>query len=347
MVLRAHPSILVVVPVFNEARLIGGKLTNLARLSYPSDRHHVVIIDGGSTDGTVDQLNGWMSRHRGFTMIHTTLRDKTAQIAVALSACAETEWVLVTDVDARTDADIIEQLLAVTTLDPSTGVVGTPVEPRNAHPLERLHWRFADWLREHEFHCGSAGIVAGPCYLARRELIAGMPPDTVADDVHVACRAMAAGQRVGFRRSALVVEMRSPNTLLRLFTHKYRKASAYFREIFRFLPHACLMPEPMRRVFLWRAALMMGAPVTAAVGCTAIVTAFESGAVTASEMIVPLLPALLALAMRRGRHAAQLAALAALLTCASVAALVTYPFLRQTASFPKVLDPADLPSEPA
>lgn len=241
-----------------------------------------------------------MTRHRGFTVIHTTLRDKTAQIAAALSACADTEWVLVTDVDARTDADIIEQLLDVAALEPSTGVIGTPVQPHNAHPLERLHWRFADWLREHEFRCGSASIVAGPCYLARRELVAGMPPDTVADHVHVACRAMAAGLRVGFRR----------------------------------------------RVFLWRAALMIGAPVAAAAVCAAIVTAFNTGLFAAPQIIVPLLAALLALASSRGRYAAQFAALATILVCASVAALVTYPFSRQTASFPKVLDPAEIPSEP-
>src|SRR5688572_27263661 len=43
------PPVLVLVPVFDEAALIEGKLANLASLEYPADRLRVVIWDGGST----------------------------------------------------------------------------------------------------------------------------------------------------------------------------------------------------------------------------------------------------------------------------------------------------------
>src|SRR5437763_569436 len=134
--------------------------------------------------------------------------------------------VVIAGADAILAPDTIERLMAEATHDTSVGVVGARVRPRGAHVMESLHWRFADWLRERECGRGSAAIVTAPCYLTRRELIAEMPADAVADDVHVACRAMLAGYSV--RRSASTVfELRSPRTVGELLRHKYRKADAY------------------------------------------------------------------------------------------------------------------------
>ncbi|HEX9986218.1 MAG TPA: glycosyltransferase family 2 protein, partial [Thermoanaerobaculia bacterium] len=191
--------------------------------------------------------------------------------------------------------------------------------PTSAHALEALHWRATDWLRAREADRGSAAIVAAPCYLARRELLAAMPSDTVADDVHVACRAMLAGQRVG-HADATVLELRSPRSLGALLRHKYRKADAYLREIVRFLPSAPRIASPMRAIFLWRAALLTLVPLLGTLAGIAFILdgAFEAGVAIA-----------LLLALKPMRLAAVLAAVSAV-------ALLTYPFSRQAASFPKI-----------
>jgi len=244
---RPQPVLTIIVPVFDEAALIARKIANLRALTYPKLR--AIVVDGGSTDGTVAQIPPEL-------LLQTHLRDKTAQIAAALSGAGE--WVLVTDCDAALPPDIVEQLMAAAGDD--VGVVGARVLPTDAHALESLHWLLSDRLRELESRRGSAAIVTAPCYLARRALLADMPADALADDVHVACRAMLAGLRV-VRANAEVRELRSPQSIGALIRHKYRKADAYLREIFRFLPHAPRMPEPQRTIFLWRAALLTVVPL--------------------------------------------------------------------------------------
>jgi cellulose synthase/poly-beta-1,6-N-acetylglucosamine synthase-like glycosyltransferase len=291
-----RPPVLVVVPVYDEAQLIAGKLENLAALTYP--RRRIVLVDGGSSDGTIAAIE-----RSGFALLRTSLRDKTAQLNEALRLFADEDWILVTDADALLGADTIERLMSAT--DATIGVVGASVRPAAAHELESLHWRATDWLRAREFDRGSAGIVAAPCYLARREHLCDLPPDVIADDIHVASRAMRAGQRVA-HSEASVVELRSPQNVRDLLRHKSRKADAYLREIFRFLPYR------MPAVFFWRATLLTIVPLLAMLACV---------------LAAPL--ALIALALKPAR-------LAVVLTAVSAAALLRYPFSRQAACFPKI-----------
>ena len=310
--------VLVVVPVFDEASLIDRKLENLTQLE---GAERIVLVDGGSTDGTLDRIRSLLATHPRIELLETQHRDKTAQLNHALRVHADAEWILVTDADALLGTDTLRRLKRVVAED--VGVVGASVRPAEAHALESLHWRVTDWLRDREWDRGSAGIVAAPCYLARREFLEEMPPDTLADDVHVACRAMAAGKRVA-HADATVTELRSPRTLTALLRHKYRKADAYLREIVRFLPAVPRVPSPMRAIFLWRAVLLTIVPLVAVAGCAALVV----------SNWLTLLGALL-LIVRRDL------ALAVMLGVVSAAAFVMYPFSRQTASFPKILEPSE------
>ncbi|HEV7572747.1 MAG TPA: glycosyltransferase [Thermoanaerobaculia bacterium] len=316
--------VLIVVPMFDEAPLIERKLANLAALTIP---RRVVIVDGGSTDGSVEIVRTWISGREAFSLLETTHRNKTAQLNDALRLNPAEEWILVTDADALLEPETLERMLDVAAADARVAVVGSHVRPAAAHALESLHWSATDWLRARESDRGSAGIVAAPCYLAHRDVLAHMPDDTLADDVHVTCRAMLAGGRVGHAADAAVMELRSPRTLRALVRHKYRKADAYLREIVRFVPQVRRMPRPMRTIFLWRAALLTLVPLFGVIGAaTAVATSFAAliGAAILAILLFIIPPA-------RGF------ALAALLTAVSAAALLMHPFSRQQASFPKIL----------
>ncbi|MFT6907217.1 MAG: glycosyltransferase involved in cell wall biosynthesis [Oleiphilaceae bacterium] len=48
------PVVSIVIPVFNEERYLGSCLTSLMSLSYPKDRHEILLVDNGSTDRTLE-----------------------------------------------------------------------------------------------------------------------------------------------------------------------------------------------------------------------------------------------------------------------------------------------------
>ena len=168
------PRVDVLVPVHDEAALIGAKLANLAALTYPPDRLRILIVDGASTDGTAELVEPLCATDARFALLCLDVADKTRQMNAGL-ARSRGEWVVVTDADARLAPDTLERLVATGEADPAVAVVGTAVVPERAHVLERLHWRVANAIRRHESERGWASLVAGPCYAFRRALFEQLP----------------------------------------------------------------------------------------------------------------------------------------------------------------------------
>jgi cellulose synthase/poly-beta-1,6-N-acetylglucosamine synthase-like glycosyltransferase len=328
----------VLLPVYEEAALIAEKLGDLAALEYPDGLLRFLVLDGGSRDRTVESIVTFSARDARFNLVRTGLANKVAQLNAGLRR-SRTGWVLVTDADARLEPDTLLRLMCAALGDRSLGVVGPPVMPVDAHPVERLHWTLSNWLRHREDRCGSASMVAGPCYLFRREVLDAFPEDVVADDVHVACRAAMAGLRTAIA-GPVVEEVRTPRTVISLVVHKVRKTDAYLREVFRFLPAAHRMSRPMRAVFLWRAAVLTIAPMLAVVAGALICLGTNAG-IIATVLIV----AVLAAGGGPGwlSRGAAVSLLPAVLAVTSFVALLAQPFSRQTASYPKVAQPERQP----
>jgi glycosyltransferase involved in cell wall biosynthesis len=58
---RAKPLVSIVTPVLNRASTVGLTLASVAAQSYPNIEH--IVVDGGSTDGTVEVLDRFDSPH--------------------------------------------------------------------------------------------------------------------------------------------------------------------------------------------------------------------------------------------------------------------------------------------
>ena len=83
-----------------------------------------------------------------------------------------------------------------------------------------------------EYPRDGAGLVVGPCYLMRRDLVTRFPSDALVDDLHAACRAAEVGGRIALV-SARVTELRAARGPVEFVRHKHRKARGYLREVRR------------------------------------------------------------------------------------------------------------------
>ena len=52
----------IIIPAFNEARMIGKCLDSLTRLDFPRDQFEVILVDNGSEDATVQIAESFADR---------------------------------------------------------------------------------------------------------------------------------------------------------------------------------------------------------------------------------------------------------------------------------------------
>ena len=50
------PKISIIVPVYNEAKIIPNKIANMQQTKYPPEKLEVIFVDGGSEDETAEQI---------------------------------------------------------------------------------------------------------------------------------------------------------------------------------------------------------------------------------------------------------------------------------------------------
>jgi len=244
----ALPHVTVVVPCYQEAANIVRKLENTASLRYPAGLRHVIVVDGGSDDGTVAAAEAFCSSHEGFAFSSAPSRGKIHQVNHALGQVGD-GVILVTDVDGELDVDALE-IMAAHYVDERVGCVGAFVRQSRALPEDVRFWRDQNAMRLLESRCGHASVVIAVAYSFRRSLFDRFPDDVVADDVYTAFRSNTDGFHTLYERRARAFELRSGSHRTEMFRHKLRKLNANMRELLRFLPEVRRMEPPWRGMFL-------------------------------------------------------------------------------------------------
>ena len=92
----------VIVPTYNEATFIESKLNDIARQTYPRGLLEVIIVDSGSSDGTLDAVKRWVKAHDDFRLVtveESVRRGKAYALNNALRY-ANGDIIVVTDADS-------------------------------------------------------------------------------------------------------------------------------------------------------------------------------------------------------------------------------------------------------
>jgi len=111
----------IIIPAFNEARMIGKCLDSLTRLEFPRDQFEVILVDNGSEDATVQIAESFADR------LNMTILEKYAVKISALrnlgASSARGDILAFLDADCLPPATWLTDILALTPADGS-GVVG-------------------------------------------------------------------------------------------------------------------------------------------------------------------------------------------------------------------------------
>ena len=126
------PFVTVLVPAFNEEKVILSKLENMKEVSYPKDKMEVIFIDDASTDQTLTKAEEFVRQNPEMKVkvLHQAQRQGKAKgLNAALNACSN-GIVVVTDADTFWPADILRTTLPYMS-DPAIGALSGVGEAMN------------------------------------------------------------------------------------------------------------------------------------------------------------------------------------------------------------------------
>lgn len=107
--LEYTPLVTVILPTYNEIKIIDKKIDNLEKIDYPSNRLEIIIVDSASSDGTMDRCRELLRQKQLKFPTRLVSEDARRGKAHALNAAlkhARGELIATTDADSfwKTDA---------------------------------------------------------------------------------------------------------------------------------------------------------------------------------------------------------------------------------------------------
>lgn len=204
---KIEPSVTLLISAFNEAHVIGEKLTNALALDYPKDKLEILVISDASTDETDRIVNAYASR--GVTLLRMPDRGgKTLGLNAAMKV-AKGEIVVFSDANIMYLPDTLRRLVQ-NFADPSVGCATGDSQyvdaPHSAaHAQENTYWGYERYIRSMESLVGSTVGGDGAIFAIRRELYQPLSAETI-NDLVIPLQIVSRGHRAVFEPTAIGLE---------------------------------------------------------------------------------------------------------------------------------------------
>jgi len=186
------PKVTIIVPTYNEAKLIWKKLDNLAEQTYPKNLTEIIVIDSASTDRTPEIVKKWIEQHPNINikLIQEPERKGKAHALNHALQHATGEIVVITDVDCWWPKNALQEAVKWLS-DPTIGAVSCIKKPATPHTTEETYRKYYNTLRIAESKAYSTPIFHGELAAYKKTLlqkIGGFPTNIGADDSHTAAK---------------------------------------------------------------------------------------------------------------------------------------------------------------
>ncbi|QZX99915.1 glycosyltransferase [Halobaculum rubrum] len=203
----AEPTVSVVLPTYNESRIVEGKLAGICDWDYPAEKMEVVVVDS-SDDETPDLIRDFFEG-RESPSLHLIEEKERRGLAPALNdayAAAQNEVVVKTDCDSEVADDALREAVA-NLADPDVGAVtGRNADVLGGSEVEAGYRGVQGHIQALESHLDSTLIFHGPFSAFENDEIRPIDPDSIADDTELALKIRRGGKRVLFDPSIRYME---------------------------------------------------------------------------------------------------------------------------------------------
>ena len=214
----------VVCSVYNEEKVIAGKIENFYGIDYPELELYLGL--DGCTDNTMAEIRRVVRNDR--VKVFAFPRGGKVSVINALLRKVHHPYVVMTDANSMFQPDAVTRLME--RMGDGVGVVCGRLElvDQDGHSGEGIYWRIETFMKMAESDFGSVIGANGAIYLFRRELYEPLPPDTINDDFSISMRIYERGHAVVYAADAVAEEM-LVTTDMEEFRRHVRDGAGHFR----------------------------------------------------------------------------------------------------------------------
>lgn len=235
------PSVMVMVPCYNEEETVIPTIESLLNLNYPEDKLNILVIDDGSTDRTYKLVEDYIKNHpehRGLSVITKPNGGKHSALNLGLEY-AKTDLVGCLDADSFADPDSLREI--VKHFEDEKVMAVTPgikvYEPKTMFQhMQKAEYAMGIFLRQALSTLDGIHVTPGPLSIFRRsvfENLGGYRRAHNTEDLEIALRMHRNGYRIVNAEKAFVYTV-TPRTFGQLLKQRVRWSQGFLRNIYEY-----------------------------------------------------------------------------------------------------------------
>jgi cellulose synthase/poly-beta-1,6-N-acetylglucosamine synthase-like glycosyltransferase len=207
-----QPFVSVIVPTYNEEKVIERKIKNLVELDYPKAKYEIIVVDSGSTDSTTEIVEMLIEKYDLsdplFRLVEEDERRGKASAINFGKRHAKGEIVLVTDANSIFDKNVLKEMMPHFK-DSKVGAVSGRYSISNPDKIipssEAFYWDIEHITLLGESFLDSISTVIGTISAWRIELM-NFRPITISEDLDMTIQVRRKGYKIIYEPEAKVHE---------------------------------------------------------------------------------------------------------------------------------------------
>lgn len=211
--LDKYPDISVVIPTYNESEVIEHRIKNLVDdVSYPTNNIHVIVVDDGSSDSTVELAKTAFNKYGISGEVILKEQRSGTNVSVNLGVeSANTDIVITTDADVVFEDNALERAIARLLSEDDIGAVCGELQPvlkkmsfttGSEKAYRSVYGKMCTWESGlHSTYCFN-----GPLIALKKEAFTPIPENHGASDAGMALRIIRNGFRTVYEPQAKFYE---------------------------------------------------------------------------------------------------------------------------------------------
>lgn len=227
-----YPSVTIVVPAWNEENTIAGTIRSLLALDYPKEKLRVVVVDDGSTDGTLRVARSFATNPQ-VEVLSKPNGGKHSAMNLAIER-ADTDLIGCLDADSFVDPSALRHIVEKFS-DPEVMAVTPSVQVKNAKStvarMQAAEYMIGQFTRKIFGELGALYVTPGPFSIYRKEVfskIGGFVHGFGTEDMEMALRMQSHRMRIENAHDALVYTT-PPHAVRPLYRQRVRWVSGFLK----------------------------------------------------------------------------------------------------------------------